>query len=393
MAQDKVNVGVYANDGTGDPLRGAFIKLNDDFTEAFSDLSNTSNSVANLTSNVLAINAHTFLVIQEFKNDTFFNFTGVYANTNNLSNSTTISIAGLNSGFANLTGIVSNNSNTVVTVNNRIDSLTTTVATLNLYHLMDVSVTEGPSIDKKYLMWNDTAGRWVANSIVPDVYLSTLLDVNITPGSGINGYSLVYDDATGKWIAVALVSTLDGLVDVSVVEDETSNNKYLMWSQSSGHWVANAIPSPALTSLTDVNITETAADDGKTIKFDYATSKWVTSNSYIYDVGSFCAGICLSDERIFQFNVVRPFMIAANCEGSTATAANTASANATFTIYQNSSNVGTMFFEAGQANAVFRTSSFLPITLAIGDYLRVVAPSSADITLADFSFTFKGVTI
>lgn len=393
MAQDKVNVGVYANDGTGDPLRNAFIKLNDDFTEAFAELSNTSNSIANLTNNVESMNAHTFLIISEMRNDYNDTFIGIYANTNNLSNSTTLSFNDLNGGFANLTGIVSNNSNTVVTVNNRIDSLTTTVATLNLYHLMDVSITEGPAIDQKFLMWNDTSKRWIANSVVPDVSLSTLKDVNATPGPGINGYSLVYDNGTGKWIAQPIAATLSGLVDVDIVEDESANGKYLMWNNGVGYWIANNVPSPSLSTLTDVNITETAADDGKTIKFNYATSRWVTSNSYIYDVGSFCAGICLSDERIFQFNVVRPFMIAANCEGSTATAANTASANATFTIYQNSSNVGTMFFEAGKANAVFRTSSFLPITLAIGDYLRVVAPSSADVTLADFSFTFKGVTI
>jgi hypothetical protein len=37
MAQQLVNIGTVANDGTGDPLRTAFDKINDNFTELYSD--------------------------------------------------------------------------------------------------------------------------------------------------------------------------------------------------------------------------------------------------------------------------------------------------------------------------------------------------------------------
>jgi len=37
MAQQTINIGTTANDGTGDPLRTAFDKVNDNFTELYSD--------------------------------------------------------------------------------------------------------------------------------------------------------------------------------------------------------------------------------------------------------------------------------------------------------------------------------------------------------------------
>lgn len=36
MAQQTIDVGNYASDGTGDPLREAFTKVNDNFTELYS---------------------------------------------------------------------------------------------------------------------------------------------------------------------------------------------------------------------------------------------------------------------------------------------------------------------------------------------------------------------
>ena len=37
MAKQVINIGTTANDGTGDPLRSAFDKVNDNFTELYTD--------------------------------------------------------------------------------------------------------------------------------------------------------------------------------------------------------------------------------------------------------------------------------------------------------------------------------------------------------------------
>ena len=45
MAQQTINIGTVANDGTGDPSRTAFDKVNDNFTELYSDDAGDVNSV------------------------------------------------------------------------------------------------------------------------------------------------------------------------------------------------------------------------------------------------------------------------------------------------------------------------------------------------------------
>jgi hypothetical protein len=45
MAQQTINIGTVANDGTGDPLRTAFDKTNDNFTEVYAGLGVPDDSV------------------------------------------------------------------------------------------------------------------------------------------------------------------------------------------------------------------------------------------------------------------------------------------------------------------------------------------------------------
>lgn len=45
MAQQTINIGTTANDGTGDPLRTAFDKVNDNFTELYADDAADVNSI------------------------------------------------------------------------------------------------------------------------------------------------------------------------------------------------------------------------------------------------------------------------------------------------------------------------------------------------------------
>jgi hypothetical protein len=46
MAKQVINIGTVANDGTGDPLRSAFDKVNDNFTELYNDDAGDVNSVS-----------------------------------------------------------------------------------------------------------------------------------------------------------------------------------------------------------------------------------------------------------------------------------------------------------------------------------------------------------
>lgn len=65
MAKQTINIGSAANDGTGDPLRTAFDKVNDNFTELYSDdlgdvgsiIAGTGISVDSATGNVTVTNS------------------------------------------------------------------------------------------------------------------------------------------------------------------------------------------------------------------------------------------------------------------------------------------------------------------------------------------------
>jgi len=51
MAKQTINIGTTANDGTGDPLRTAFTKINENFTELYGDDGDSNTLAANLDIN------------------------------------------------------------------------------------------------------------------------------------------------------------------------------------------------------------------------------------------------------------------------------------------------------------------------------------------------------
>ena len=60
MAKQTINIGLAANDGSGDPLRTAFDKINDNFTEVYDDIAALQGSTltaADLVRSKLAVAA------------------------------------------------------------------------------------------------------------------------------------------------------------------------------------------------------------------------------------------------------------------------------------------------------------------------------------------------
>jgi len=62
MAQEIINIGAQANDGEGDPLRTAFTKVNNNFTQLFSTAYNTAEIITygNLAQEIFSISANAF---------------------------------------------------------------------------------------------------------------------------------------------------------------------------------------------------------------------------------------------------------------------------------------------------------------------------------------------
>jgi hypothetical protein len=86
-----------------------------------------------------------------------------------------------------------------------------------------------------------------------------------------------------------------------------------------------------------------------------------------------------------DFLIVRKLSLALNLAGSLAVANTAPTADATFTITQNATAIGTLKFAAGSKTGVFTSTA--AVTLAVGDRLQVTTPGTQDSTLAGVTIT------
>jgi hypothetical protein len=98
-----------------------------------------------------------------------------------------------------------------------------------------------------------------------------------------------------------------------------------------------------------------------------------------------------SAENLPFITLSKAITIPVNFAGAASYAETAPTADATFTIQQNGSNVGTIKFAAGSHTATFTAAS--PIALAVGDRLAPIGPSPADATLSDVSVTIQGTRV
>lgn len=108
-----------------------------------------------------------------------------------------------------------------------------------------------------------------------------------------------------------------------------------------------------------------------------------------YDVGTYCAGLPDNGEILLRFNYPRKVTLPTNLVGSRVTAATAATATTDFVLNKNGSSVGTIRFAASGTVATF-VGFATDTTFDPNDQLSLVAPGTADATLANIAFTFAG---
>lgn len=107
-----------------------------------------------------------------------------------------------------------------------------------------------------------------------------------------------------------------------------------------------------------------------------------------YDVAGGCAGKPSASQKILIFKVSQAFVLKAGLPTSQAFSAVAATASTTFNIQKNGSTIGTIIWAISGTVPTFTLAS--DTSFAIGDTLMVIAPSSADTTLADIGITLQG---
>jgi hypothetical protein len=107
----------------------------------------------------------------------------------------------------------------------------------------------------------------------------------------------------------------------------------------------------------------------------------------VYVSGSW-AGSPGASQVIERFIFATPASFPAGLTGSYGTAGTAATAAASFAVDKNGSAVGTMDFAASATSATFTMST--ATSFAAGDVLTIIAPATADATLANLAWSLTG---
>jgi len=123
----------------------------------------------------------------------------------------------------------------------------------------------------------------------------------------------------------------------------------------------------------------------------FVTSAVATAAAAVkyYDIPGGVAGTYTASQIVLEMVSVRTVTWSANFSSSQGFAGVAPTASATFTIQVNSSTIGTMVFAASATTATFTLTGTASITP--GQVLTVLAPATADATLANVTFTLLGV--
>jgi hypothetical protein len=109
-----------------------------------------------------------------------------------------------------------------------------------------------------------------------------------------------------------------------------------------------------------------------------------------FDVHAFYPGIPTASAKVVRVPIARAVTFAANFAGSYFAASANATGTTVFDVQKAGVSIGSISIAAGGTTATFTTTSGTSKSFAAGEVLMIVAPGSADATLADPGFVLVG---
>lgn len=109
----------------------------------------------------------------------------------------------------------------------------------------------------------------------------------------------------------------------------------------------------------------------------------------LHVVNAFYPGIPTASVKVLYVPITEAITFPANFAGSYFKASANATGSTAFDVQKNGSSIGTVTIGAGSTTATFVTSGGASQSFAAGDLLAIIAPGTADATLADPSFALR----
>lgn len=189
-----------------------------------------------------------------------------------------------------------------------------------------------------------------------------------------------------EWVSLNLVNESTGKIDTSLVPAIAITDTFVVASQAA--MLALIAERGDIAIRTDLNKTYVLAYDDASVLGNWIEMIVPQASDHPYDIAFSVFGKPANSETVIRLKTPRSFIFPQEQTNAQASCATAATATAVFTVKRNAANIGTITFNAGSFVGTISISA--THTFAVGDLFTVVAPSSADTTLADIDVTFVG---
>lgn len=198
----------------------------------------------------------------------------------------------------------------------------------------------------------------------------------------------------------ATIQKLDAMVQLSVISASTTaspgspaeGDRYIVPAGGTGDFSGQAgkvgfYIGAAWVFYTPVDGVTAWVEDDK-VHVVYDSSAWSAPKAP-YDIGMTFGAVMANDEVILRYPMPRDVTYPAGLTGSLCIAAIAATAELILSVKKDAVEFGTITFAAAGTVATFAAAS--ETSFAAGDILTIVAPASADATLADLGLALIGI--
>jgi len=263
MAKQIINIGASANDGTGDPLRNAFDKTNDNFNELYLALGGASSAT-----NLFDTNGAFDLVGKPHKITFYYDTEAALLQVNPATYHGAI-------GHAHDTGalyyahgswrkLLSDTSGGSIT--NYTDPLNAFVYSANITNSEQAGYVLGTSANGSY--------SWIAGG--GSSFTTTDVDNHLNSGSAQTNEVLSWDGSDYAWVSAGGGSGYtDSDVNAHLNVSGAGSNEVLQWSGSDYQWAA--LPTGFTTGAVDAHLNTGSASASQLLSWDGSDYAWVSA--------------------------------------------------------------------------------------------------------------------